>query len=49
MSDKEIDVQDDIVDLLNKGLPLPEIEDIIEETHGSRYRVMVVEVLNESK
>lgn len=49
MSDKEIDVQDDIVDMLNKGLPLAEIEDIIEETHGSQYVCMVNEVLNESK
>lgn len=49
MSDKEIDVQDDIIDLLgNKNLTIEDIEDIIEEAHGSAYRSKVREVIDES-
>jgi len=46
MSDKILDVQEDIVDLLNSDKTVSEIKEIIEETHGASYVDMVEEVLN---
>ena len=47
MGNKELDVQEDIVDLLNGEKTLEEIKEIIEETHGSMYVDMVEDCLYE--
>lgn len=45
MGNKEIDVQEDIIELLSGDKTLAEIKEIIEETHGSSYVELVEEVV----
>jgi len=48
MGSKVLDVQDDIIDLLNKGKTVSEMKEIVEEMHGSQYVELVEEVLKEN-
>jgi uncharacterized Fe-S cluster-containing protein len=46
MSSKVFDVQEDILELLDSGKTISEIEEIIEEAHGSMWVHVVEEVVN---
>ena len=47
MGQKVFEVQEDIIEMLSKGLSESEIDDIICEMHGESYRGMVDELLKE--
>lgn len=47
MGNKILDVQEDIVELFNKGKSQVEVEEIIAEMHGELYRGEVASLLEE--
>jgi len=46
MGSKVFDVQEDIIDLMNEGIPIEEMKKIIEDVHGSSYVELVEEVIS---
>jgi hypothetical protein len=47
MGQKTLEVDEDIVELVNKGKNLSDIDEIIVETHGEMYRGRAEELLND--
>lgn len=47
MGQKVFEVQEDIINLMNKGKSVEEMKEIVEEVHGSMYVELVEEVLKD--